>query len=669
MACCTNNAFRLFRDGTQVKSIGSRSLAGVYVTDGIVYYISSGGTLYSMAMDTYTESTLATFSVPASPASNTRLYASFCTFNGDIHFVISFRYNATTNTPIKLYKYDAENGAVFIKDVIASAANLPADVLADGENMYVIYNYNRGDNRIYRCDAEYNVSFYEYAFFLKNNGQNNTSCIIKGNKYPLAMRGNIISLWNASMPVNISLTHFSGHECAAVSAEINGDCLYLATFGRNGDTGVLRVHRLNKDYFDNFFDCKANNEMYIKNVSELKYGQTGIMSYHGRVFEYSSGTGTGLRNRYAPFGMKDLYKVKATGTSYRKYMLISQGQCQHIARVFTAQADENIYHSTAFRIPTICEYNGVLYAACSARLSGAADSSPANTVVARSFDGGVTWQDYGTATTRLDGGSDVDGNIHVCRGGSHAGRLWVFANRYDNTSLTKNENYQFIGCYSDDGGLTWSEPINYLPAVIAAAAEAGYTISYCRTGNGSGVTLANGTLAISIGLYVSGRQAAALWYTTDGENWQLGDILPNDESNESALALVGNEIYMTYRMNSNRGFAKLSSIGSGWTKITTATNPNGNSSNLTVGWGYCNGVFLLSCPYNSNRNNLTLYKSRDLVTWTRVIQFTSSNTSAANLQGYTCMVFTQDMLKIFAEMKENDQNVFDFDYLLPSIFS
>ena len=36
LACCTTNVFRLYQDGVQVKTVGSRELSGVYITDGTV---------------------------------------------------------------------------------------------------------------------------------------------------------------------------------------------------------------------------------------------------------------------------------------------------------------------------------------------------------------------------------------------------------------------------------------------------------------------------------------------------------------------------------------------------------------------------------------------------------------------------------------------------------
>ena len=166
--------------------------------------------------------------------------------------------------------------------------------------------------------------------------------------------------------------------------------------------------------------------------------------------------------------------------------------------VIRNQGDDGVH---TYRIPgLVTTTNGTLIAVFDLRHNGGRDL-PANVDVGimRSTDGGFSWNpmqvimDYNASVSGSRGNGVGDPAILVDRvtGRIWCAALWSFGNRAWNGSgpgLTKTETGQLVLNYSDDDGLTWSDPVS----ITAEVKDPAWRIFF--QGPGKGICTRNGTL-------------------------------------------------------------------------------------------------------------------------------------------------------------------------------
>jgi len=124
--------------------------------------------------------------------------------------------------------------------------------------------------------------------------------------------------------------------------------------------------------------------------------------------------------------------------------------------------------------------------------------------------------------------------------------------------------------YSDDDGITWSEPIDLTDATLPHLRNA------FALGPGHGICLQNGTLIIPIWMVPKRYHApllshfpseiTTLYSTDDGEHWQLGDILTSNSEifspNETVAAeLSDGRVYLSIRHRAHQRVKAISRDG------------------------------------------------------------------------------------------------------------
>lgn len=158
-----------------------------------------------------------------------------------------------------------------------------------------------------------------------------------------------------------------------------------------------------------------------------------------------------------------------------------------------------------YRIPALVTTNaGTLIAGFDVRYNGEPGSAPdlpadIDIGIRRSTDGGLSWtpmqliMDYDKNVAGSSGNGIADPTLLVDKvtGRIWCAALWSFGNRgWSNSGpgLTPAETGQFLLNYSDDDGVTWSEPVSITPQIKDPA----WRIYF--QGPGKGICLRDGTL-------------------------------------------------------------------------------------------------------------------------------------------------------------------------------
>ncbi len=220
------------------------------------------------------------------------------------------------------------------------------------------------------------------------------------------------------------------------------------------------------------------------------------------------------------------------------------------------QGDAGVH---SYRIPALIETgNGTLIAIADARRDSAHDL-PARIalVMRRSFDGGKTWSPAKIIVKVKEGGVG-DASLLLDR---DTGRVWCF-HAYGPPGIgfreaqggerTGSHTLQWHAMYSDDGGATWSEPVDLTPRVKDPAWEAMFATSgtdiQTRGGrflipmvvrDGQGIVRARNAYSDDHGLtWKVGQPAAA--GTDESHNVELKDgiILQNMRTGKKARAVA-----------------------------------------------------------------------------------------------------------------------------------
>jgi lysophospholipase L1-like esterase len=200
-----------------------------------------------------------------------------------------------------------------------------------------------------------------------------------------------------------------------------------------------------------------------------------------------------------------------------------------------------------FRIPGIaCDGNGVLHAVYDHRYDHSGDL-PANVDVgySRSTDGGATWSpsrvimDYDASVAGSLGNGVGDPCIlhDLVTDTLWVAALWSFGNHAYNGSgagTLPTETGQYVLTKSEDGGVTWSAPIN-----VTAAVKDNPNWRLIFQGPGHGLAMRNGTLVFpSQYRDESGTVRVCSVFSTDhGATWDFGSGVPTSspQTNENTV--------------------------------------------------------------------------------------------------------------------------------------
>jgi lysophospholipase L1-like esterase len=199
-----------------------------------------------------------------------------------------------------------------------------------------------------------------------------------------------------------------------------------------------------------------------------------------------------------------------------------------------------------FRIPGITiDTSGVMHAVYDHRYSGSGDL-PGNIDVgySRSSDGGATWT---TSQVIMDFDASVPGSSGNGVGDPcilhdpltdtlWVAALWSFGNRGYNGSgpgLLPSETGQYVLVKSEDGGDSWSEPIN----ITAQVKDPAWRLLFC--GPGHGLAMRDGTLVFpSQYRDENGTVRACSVFSSDhGLTWSFGSGVPtaSPQTNENTV--------------------------------------------------------------------------------------------------------------------------------------
>ena len=237
------------------------------------------------------------------------------------------------------------------------------------------------------------------------------------------------------------------------------------------------------------------------------------------------------------------------------------------------------YHT--YRIPAIeAAADGSLVAFAEARKDNMDDPGMGNNdidlVMKRSTDGGKTWsamrviEDPGEKWSAANPATVVDRSN---------GRLWLLylrckPGRSTDTARAGTDDNETPARYSDDHGVTWSQPID-LTAVARDMKDSRWRSSV--VGPGGPIQTRGGRLMAAIWM-VDPPGVLAIFSDDHGKSWQRGEVVPDGRGDENQLVeLADGRILMDIRQNSgpHRFLAESADGGKTWSALRpgVAVNP------------------------------------------------------------------------------------------------
>jgi len=228
-------------------------------------------------------------------------------------------------------------------------------------------------------------------------------------------------------------------------------------------------------------------------------------------------------------------------------------------------AGQNGVH--AYRIPALVTTNeGALLAVCDARVERLNDA-PNNIDLAmkRSFDSGKSWE-RGRIIVDFPGQeAATDPSLTVDR---RTGTIWLF---YDHAvpepTAPTRRTIMLHARRSDDGGETWSEPIDLTAALKDPAWD------YLAVGPGMGVQTRSGRLLVPCYCRrMDGQYRSYFAYSDDhGATWKLSAEGGRDTNECQVVELAGGSLMLNMRSQRNKGCRAVATSldgGKTWSDIT-----------------------------------------------------------------------------------------------------
>ncbi|MDR2704251.1 MAG: glycoside hydrolase [Planctomycetaceae bacterium] len=307
-------------------------------------------------------------------------------------------------------------------------------------------------------------------------------------------------------------------------------------------------------------------------------------------------------------------------------------QSWSIARLLVTPNQNGVH---TYRIPGIAKTTkGTLLVVYDCRYNSSSDL-PADIDIglSRSTDGGETWEeprvilDYGKRDPKEGVG---DPSILV---DPQTGRIWVAAvwthegGVVSEKGLKSGKTGQFVLCYSDDDGITWS-PGRNITHEIGASEDWRLVMQ----GPGAGICTKKGVLVFPAYFFdANGVRYSTIMSSEDhGKTWQVGTGARKQTDESQVVELSDGSLMLnmrTYNLNSGtRAVAVTKDYGKTWTEHPTSLSAlpepvcqasifslagtgKGTNDNLLVFFNPCD---------SSSRINMTLQVSEDDgMTWTK----------------------------------------------------
>ena len=357
-------------------------------------------------------------------------------------------------------------------------------------------------------------------------------------------------------------------------------------------------------------------------------------------------------------------------------IIVNTGGDKVSVRGYGGIAEETVSY---FRIPALVTSNdGTLIAAYDVRYDGMGDLvNDIDVGVKRSTDGGKTWSDLTLAMDMGTYGFNVTDqaswkNAQKYNGigdscllvDENTGRIFCFAvwthgeKSGDTRSLAWaatgydiEATPQFMMVYSDDDGVTWSEPVN----LTRQLKKPNWRMTF--QGPGRGITMADGTLVIPMqhqegevknmhGFYPLNSGIA---YSTDhGETWHVHNLAHPITSEACVAEIAPGTLLLSMRdetdAHTRRNYIT-TDLGRNWTKHASdgklidstceASMIHVNAADNVLG----KDLVLFSNPKNAGgRSNFHIQASEDGgATWTHSLQI-----DAGGSLGYTCLTMVDN---------------------------
>ncbi|WP_291631065.1 NPCBM/NEW2 domain-containing protein [Clostridium sp.] len=349
-----------------------------------------------------------------------------------------------------------------------------------------------------------------------------------------------------------------------------------------------------------------------------------------------------------------------------------------ISRVKVFDKASNIWKSKYFRIPSLqILSDGTMLAFSDIRYNGASDHGYIDIGVAKSTDGGQTW-DYqiamkndrknSTYSRVMDSTTVVTntGRIILINGAWNTNGNWASAS----TNLRSDWSVQMV--YSDNNGRTWSDKIDLTTNKARIKNQPSNTIGWLG-GVGTGIVMEDNTIVIPAQIALrennSNKYYSTIIYSKDnGETWTMGNKVPQATTSENMVIELDGALIMSTRHDYTgyRSAYISHDLGNTWEvyqplhrKIKTGSGAGCQGSFIKVTASNGDRIGLISAPKNLKggyiRDNITVYMinfddlSKGITELT--VPYPQNGNSAGG--GYSSLYFNNGTLGILYEADGN----------------
>jgi hypothetical protein len=254
--------------------------------------------------------------------------------------------------------------------------------------------------------------------------------------------------------------------------------------------------------------------------------------------------------------------------------------------------------------------DGTILAFCEGRKNSSSDTGDIDTVLRRSFDGGITWQPMQIV---WDDGGNTCGNPTVLVDSSN-GRVWLFSthNLGQDTQReiadgTSDGVRTIWSCYSDDNGATWSTPVNRFNEVQPPDTR------WDATGPGNGIQLNQGPYEDRLIVPAIGRNIHS---DDHGLTWSESGYLPYGSSEATVVELSNSSLMRndrptgSYKQYNSRIACFSYNYGASWSGLIVRNDlvcPVCQGSMIThTDPGTGEDLVVFSNPANTSRIRMTV---------------------------------------------------------------